>query len=164
MAFRRFAHLTAVALGLLTLSQCSKPRPASVEVQRGGSESILAIDSAWARSYARHDTVLAKQLMADDFFMTSTSGAVKDKAAELGDVRAQPGLRMDYFRTSEVRSRVYEGAAVVTGEAAWQFEMNGRVMSNRRRYTAVYARGGPLGWQLVALHMGRAPDAPGTRP
>jgi hypothetical protein len=71
---------------------------------------------------------------------------------------------MDYFRTTDVRSRVYDGAAVVTGEAAWQFEMNGRVVSNRRRYTAVYSRGGPLGWQLVALHMGRAPDAPVTRP
>jgi UDP-N-acetylglucosamine 2-epimerase len=35
-------------------------------------------------SNATHDTVLAKQLMADDFFMTTTSGTVTDKAAELG--------------------------------------------------------------------------------
>ena len=164
MDVRRFARITVVGIGVLALSQCSTPRSVPGELRQPASESILAIDSAWARAYARNDTVLAKQLMADDFFMTTTSGAVKDKTAELGDVRAQPGLRMDYFRTNDVRSRVYDGAAVVTGEAAWQFEMNGRVVANRRRYTAVYARGGPLGWQLVALHMGRAPDAPPARP
>jgi hypothetical protein len=159
-------RLPATAITLLTLATppSSEAQRRTSDSQRAVNDSLLALDSAWARTYALHDTVVAGQLMAEDFFMTTTSGEVKSKAAELGDVRRQPGLRMDYFRTAQVRSRVYGNAAVVTGEAAWQFEMNGRVITNRRRYTAVYARGGPLGWQLVALHMGRAPENPASPP
>lgn len=29
--------------------------------------------------------------------------------------------------------------------------------TSQGRYAAVYRRGGPLGWQLVTLHMGAAP-------
>ena len=140
--------LTAAATELT--AQSSRPTQETRE--------ILALDSAWARTYARHDTTLAKQLMADDFFMTSTAGTTKDKNGEMGDIRAQPGLQMHFFRTEDVRAQVYAGAAVVTGLAAWEFEMNGRTSSVKRRYTAVYARGGPLGWRLVTLHMGRAPE------
>jgi hypothetical protein len=35
--------------------------------------------------------------------------------------------------------------------------MNDQKSDVKRRYTIVYARGGPLGWRIVAVHMGRAP-------
>jgi serine-type D-Ala-D-Ala carboxypeptidase/endopeptidase len=118
--------------------------------------SLLRVDSAWARSYAMNDTATALQLMSDDFFMTTTTGTVKNKAAELADVRPAPNLRMKYFRTEQVRTRTYGDAGVVTGVAEWSFEMGGSTSTLRRRYTALYSRGGRLGWLLVALHMGRA--------
>jgi ketosteroid isomerase-like protein len=49
--------------------------------------SLRALDSLWARNYATHDTASATNLMSDDFFMLSPNGRVKDKAAELRDVR-----------------------------------------------------------------------------
>jgi hypothetical protein len=121
-------------------------------------DSLRVMDSAWARSYAMHDTALAIALLSDRLVMTSTDGRIKDKATELGDVRPAPGLTMHHFRTSEVRVDLYPGAGIVTGLADWAFTMNARETAVRRRYTAVYVRGGSLGWQLVALHMGRAPD------
>jgi ketosteroid isomerase-like protein len=65
---------------------------------------------------------------------------------------------MDSFRTEDVRLREAGDAGIVTGTASWSFEMNGRGSSVRRRYTAVYRRGGPLGWQLAVLHMGAPPQ------
>jgi len=85
-------------------------------------------------------------------------GSLKDLKGELGDIRAQTGLQMEYFRTSGTSVRVYENTAVVTGLAEWKYTLNGQVSNPRRRYTAVYVKGGPLGWRMVALHMGRAPD------
>jgi len=120
--------------------------------------TLTQADSIWARNYAMHDTASALRLMPDDFFMTTSNGRVKDRASELGDIRAQSGLTMRYFRTEDVRAREYGTAGVVTGTASWAFEMSGRPSSVRRRYTAVYRRGGPLGWQLVTLHMGPAPQ------
>jgi hypothetical protein len=89
-------------------------------------DSVRVLDSAWARAYATHDTTLALALFAPDLVVASANGSLKSREDALGDVRSQPGLRMQYFRTSEVDLRVY-------------------------------VAGGPLGWRLVALHIGRAP-------
>lgn len=124
---------------------------------RPALDSLRTLDSAWARTYATHDTALAIALLAPDLVVTSASGALKDRAGELGDIRPFPGLVMRFFRTSDVRPRVHGETGVVTGLAEWEFTLNGRVNTMRRRYTAVYARGGPLGWRLVALHIGLAP-------
>jgi ketosteroid isomerase-like protein len=120
--------------------------------------ALRAMDSAWARSYATHDTALAISLMSDRMVMTSTDGQVKDKVMELEHIRPAPGLVMHHFRTSEVRVDLYQGVAIVTGLADWAFTFNGKENAVQRRYTAVYVPGGKLGWQLVALHMGRAPE------
>lgn len=137
----------ALAVGAPAVAQ----QPASADIA-----AVRALDSLWARTYAVHDTVNADRLMAADFFMTSGNGAVKTKAAELGDIRPGPGLRMDYFRTESPHVHVYGNVAVVSGFAAWAFEQGGRQASFRRKYTAVYTRGGPLGWRLQELHMAAA--------
>ena len=120
-------------------------------------DSVRALDSAWARAYATHETTLALALFAPDLVVTSANGSLKSRADELGDIRPQPGLRMQYFRTSEVSIRVFGRSAVITGLASWRFTFNERDSEVSRRYTAVYVAGGSLGWRMVALHMGRAP-------
>ena len=123
---------------------------------RADTTALLAIDSIWARNYAVNDTATADKLMAPDFFMTSGNGRTKMKAQEMGDIRPSPGLRMLYFRTDEVHIHVYGEVGVVSGFASWSFEQNGRTPTTRRRYTAVYTRGGPLGWVLRELHIAGA--------
>ena len=61
------------------------------------------------------------------------------------------------FRTRDVVARAYGSAGFVIGLAEWSYTFNGQTADYRRRYTAVYARGGPLGWRMVALHIGPAP-------
>lgn len=119
---------------------------------------VRALDAGWARSYQVHDTAYAISLFDDDIVITATNGSLKNKSGELGDIRPNPNLKMDYFRTRDVKVRVMQGAAVVTGLAEWSFTFNARPSQVARRYTAVYERGGPLGWRIVALHIGRAPE------
>jgi ketosteroid isomerase-like protein len=133
-------------------------QPAQPVQPRTAADTIRALDSAWARAYARNDTALALQLFADDLVVTSGAGVVKDRAGEMRDVRATPGGTIHYFRTSDVRVRVHGGAAVAAGLAAWSYTWQGRRDDYRRRYTATFARGGPLGWRMVALHIGPAPE------
>lgn len=121
------------------------------------ADSLRSLDSLWARTYAQHDTALADRLLADRLVVTSGSGALKSKADEIGDVRPAPGLKMQYFRTTDVRVEVYPQTGIVTGLAEWAFAYNGVERSMRRRYTAVYVRGGSLGWHLAALQIGQAP-------
>ena len=116
--------------------------------------TIRRLDSLWARTYARHDTVLARSLYAEDLVFTSANGNQKNREEELADVRPQPGLVMDYFRTTPTQVRVHEGAAVVTGTAEWRFTWNGQTREVKRGYSIMYSKGGPLGWRILAVHMG----------
>lgn len=128
--------------------------PAALAAQ---ADTIRRLDSLWARMYQTHDTVTADKLYADDVVFTATQGNLKTKAQEMGDVRPYPGMTVDYFRTIGADVRMYGSTAVVTGQAEWKTTSSGNSSETRRRYTMVYARGGPLGWRIVAVHMGRAP-------
>lgn len=121
------------------------------------ADSVRAIDANWARAYATNDTAYALAAMAPTFVMTSTNGSQKDRATELNDVRATPGLTVAYFRSADVMVRMHGSTAVVTGRFEWSTTLGGRTSETRRRYTATWVRGGPLGWQLVALHVGQSP-------
>jgi ketosteroid isomerase-like protein len=129
---------------------------ASARAQTSDVDQVRALDAGWARSYQVHDTAYAKSLFADSIIVTATNGSVKNKEGELRDVRPQSGLVMSYFRTRDMVIRVYGDAAVVSGVAEWSFTYNGQPNNQSRRYTATYVRGGPLGWQIVALHIGRS--------
>ena len=107
--------------------------------------------------YAQHDTSLALQLYADDLVFTSANGNQKTREQEIADVRPAAGLVMEYFRTTPRRIVVHESAAVVTGLAEWSFTWNGQQRQVRRYYTISWARGGPLGWRIIAVHMGNPP-------
>ena len=121
------------------------------------ADTIRQLDARWARMYAENDTLTAAKIYADDVVFTSTDGTLKTKAKEMADVRATPGLTLHYFRTKDTQVRVFGTGAVAAGQAEWSFTMNGQTNDVKRRYTIAYARGGPLGWHIVAVHMGRAP-------
>lgn len=118
-------------------------------------DTLRNLDSAWARSYATNDTVLAGKLFDDSLIVTGGNGRLKGKRGELADVGPSRGLTIHYFRTRDVIAREYGTAGVVIGLAEWSWTFNGVTNSTRRRYTAVYARGGPLGWRMVSLHIGQ---------
>ncbi|MEO8198910.1 MAG: nuclear transport factor 2 family protein [Gemmatimonadota bacterium] len=122
--------------------------------------TLRRLDSGWAQSYAQHDTAFAQALFADSMVVTGSTGQVKDREGELGDVRPLAGLEMKYFRTDDVKPRLHGDVAIVTGLAEWEFSYQGRNNHLRRRYTAVYTRGGSLGWEMIALHLSPAPEAP----
>jgi ketosteroid isomerase-like protein len=130
----------------------------TVPLQAQSAEEVVRrLDAEWARSYAQHDTATAIALFDDRIIVTSGTGSLKDKNGELADIRPTSGLQMHYFRTSSVEVRLSGSAAAVAGLAEWSFTYNGRANTIRRRYTATYAAGGPLGWRMIALHLGPAP-------
>jgi len=146
---RHLVMLSMVALcGAGAAGAQASPQPSS------DVAAIRRLDSLWAQMYARHDTIVARSLYAEDLVFTSANGNQKDREQELADVRPQPGLVMDYFRTTPTQVRVHEGAAVVTGIAEWRFTWNGQTREVKRGYTITYSRDGSLGWRILAVHMG----------
>ena len=138
--------LVFAAMAFATVAQAQSP----------AADSVARLDQAWARSYAVHDTATAQALFAADLVVVGGNGGLKNREGELRDIRPTPGLTMHYFRTTDVAIRCYSGACTVVGVAEWEFEFNGRVDATRRRYSALYVRGGPLGWQMVTLTISTA--------
>jgi hypothetical protein len=139
---------------MATAAACAVLSRATVAgAQSPAADSVTRLDNAWARSYAVHDTATAWALFSADLVVVGGNGSLKNRDGELRDVRPQAGLRMHYFRTVDVGVRCYPGACAVVGVAEWEFEFNGRVNATRRRYSATWVRGGPLGWQMVTLHI-----------
>ena len=120
----------------------------------GDEAAIRHLDSLWAHLYAAHDTASAQQLYAESLAFRGVNGTIKTRADEMRDIRPSPGLTMDYFRTVPTTVKTFDRVAVVSGSAEWSFTTNGKSSHYGFPYTAVYARGGPLGWQIIALHMG----------
>jgi len=54
------------------------------------------------------------------------------------------------YRTSDLRVRVYDNAAVVTGRLQRTRSMNGQEISDDWRFTKVYVRESQ--WRVVAFH------------
>jgi ketosteroid isomerase-like protein len=137
-------------LALLAAAPLGAQRPPALAA---GLLSLAGADSAWAHAYVAQDTVLGLTLLDPDVVVTSSTGRLKDRQAEVADMAPAPGLRMHYFRTVNVRLRTRGETGIVTGVAEWEFEAAGRTAAYRRRYTAVYLRGGKLGWRMIALHL-----------
>ncbi len=146
----------ALVRATLAMAVLTAAAPALAQ-DRADAAAIAALDSAWARAYAVHDTATAAALFDPALVVTSGDGTLKTREEELADVRPHAGLRMHHFRTADVTVRTWGDAAVVTGLAEWAFTYDGQEREVRRRYTAVYIRGGPLGWRMTALHIGPAP-------
>ena len=141
---------------VMSLVLLSAGAAVAAAAQTNAADSVAFLDAGWAYAYKSHDTTFAKRLFAANLVVTSGNGTLKDREGELADVRPSPDVQVEYFRTDSVVVRVHGTAAVVTGIAEWRMVYRGQQSTNRRRYTAVYTRGGPLRWRMVALHMGRA--------
>lgn len=159
MTLRNFARIVRVVALYLVCNHFVAPAvTAQAAAQASNNESLVRrADSSWTRAYATHDTLLALRVFAESFRMTATDGRLKNRRDELADVRATPGMTVEFFRSADVHVQMLEHAAVVTGVLEWRLTTNGAGVDTRRRYTATWSRGGPLGWQMVALHIGRAP-------
>jgi ketosteroid isomerase-like protein len=121
--------------------------------QPGDEAAVRKLDSLWASMYAKNDTASALQLYAP-YLVFMGADRAKTLADELGDIRPAPGYAMEYFRSSPTTVKTFDRVALVSGTADWRFSFNGSPRQISRPYTAIYTRGGPLGWRIVAVQMG----------
>lgn len=122
------------------------------------AEQVVALDREWANAVASGDVKKLDQLFSDDLIVTSSNGTLRNKAAEIDDVRPSPDIKTYFFNTDEIRVRVYKDAAVLTGRARWRINIKGRGdIDHERRYTSVYAKERGR-WRMVALQLTRTPQ------
>jgi uncharacterized protein (TIGR02246 family) len=148
-----------MVVAVLTVTAVQGQENRSASATKTGQQ-ILALDREWADSIARGDTAALDRLFADDMTVISGRGELRTKAQEMDELRPNPDITTYFFKTEDVRVRVYnEDAAVVTGTARWRIKYQGKDIDHERRYTSVYIKQQGR-WRIVAQQLSRPPEPP----
>jgi uncharacterized protein (TIGR02246 family) len=115
-------------------------------------QQILALNQAWALAITKADAAALDRLFADDMIVTAGNGEIRNKAKEIKDSAGSPDpdfIWTNPFITDNVRVKIYQDAAVVTGRAFWGFKYKGSQVNQERRYMHVYVKQKGQ-WRIVA--------------
>lgn len=108
------------------------------------------LETVWNEAHEHGDADALEKLWADDMEVAVPKMPVLTKADALKFARSG---RMKFltYRTSDVRVRIYNNAAVVTGRLQRKRSMNGQEISDDWRFTKTYVRQAGQ-WRVVSFH------------
>ena len=112
------------------------------------------LEQVWNEAHERGDAEALEALWADDMEVAVPKMPVLTKAEA---VKFAHSGRMKFLRyqTSDIRVRVYDNAAVVTGRLQRTRTLNGQETSDDWRFTKMYVREGQR-WRVVSFHASEA--------
>jgi ketosteroid isomerase-like protein len=144
--------LLIFVFGLATFAVRGQKETKDAKTPVKAEQQLLELNERWAEAIHNGDASALDRLFADDIIVTTSSGAIRDKAGEIKDAAGSPDPDFHWtrpFTTEDVRIKVYQDAAVVTGMAKWGFRYKEQVVNNERRYTHTYVKLNGE-WKIVA--------------
>jgi ketosteroid isomerase-like protein len=159
MITRRATFLTFLGvlapLGVASARDGDAPSPerADRHPRADIQEELVRIERAWAEAVVNPDRAAVQRIICDDFAVTDSTGHVWDRASYL-DVVASGVAGLESLRIDDLRVRVYDGTAVVTGRLAYRAGLGRSDLNGTYRFTKTYVRR-EGGWRCVAAQEGR---------
>jgi ketosteroid isomerase-like protein len=117
------------------------------------AEQIRTLNRQWMEAYTKRDIAFLNRHMSDDYVGTFPDGSVHDKHGEIEAV-ASGAVAITQMIPSEMNVRVYDNAAVITGQSSVKATVNGQEMATELRFTDVWIRRDNQ-WQAVASQVTR---------
>lgn len=124
-----------------------------IPVAAGSAEErVLEAEEDLREAVLRGDIIVLDKLMADDYTVVTLDGSLSAKIGELAIYSAT--RRVQPWSTDQVRCRIYNNAAVVTGRATTVDTLPGKNRSLQFRFTHVWVNKDGR-WQVVSRHATR---------
>jgi hypothetical protein len=141
-----------LALVFTAAAANSEPSARETDVRQ-----LERLESVWNEAHERGDADALEALWSDDLEVAVPRMAVLTKADALAIARSG---RMKFlrYRTTDVRVRVYDNAAVVTGRLQRTRSINGQEISDDWRFTKTYVRQAQE-WRVVAFHASESAES-----
>ena len=139
----------------MVISALAVPMRSSDQTTHDRDVHVLErLETIWNEAHEHGDADVLEKLWADDMEVAVPKMPVMTKADALKFARSG---RMKFlsYRTSDLRVRVYDNAAVVTGRLQRTRAMNGQEISDDWRFTKTYVRGTGQ-WRVVSFHSSEA--------
>ncbi|HEX8853058.1 MAG TPA: nuclear transport factor 2 family protein, partial [Pyrinomonadaceae bacterium] len=117
--------ITATVI-MLVLSVSAQPQGREAGRLSKDEQQVLAANREWADAMVKGDSAALERLFHDELIVTTGNGNVRGKEGELKDTAPSADMKTYFFNTEDVRVRVYDDAAIVTGHAKWRINYKGR--------------------------------------
>jgi hypothetical protein len=157
---RLSALIAALAIACAPLPLPSQARDSVILLPAGATvvDVILALEGRWNDAHVNGDTTTLKALWADDMTVTVPEMRTLTKPELLAFWRSGRS-HITRHETSDVMVRGFDDSAIVDGKLIRERNFNGRVVTDRWRFTKVYVRRGGQ-WRVVSYHASLLPPAP----
>lgn len=137
----RFSLLMLCLLGCCAVGGSAQDKP--------DAAAIRALESKWVDAYKQRQIATVASLLAEDYVITLEDGSTYGKTGFIS-YNAGP-LRVDVAELGDIRIRVHENIAVVTGAYHERGEQGGKRYDYHDRLTDVWMKVGGR-WKLIASH------------
>lgn len=148
-----FAYLKLCVGVLLVVGAPLQQRPNQPSESAAVAE-LSRLEKIWNEAYVHADADALITLCADDLVVTMSDMKVLNKDESLAILRSGR-VKFQRYETSDLRIRVYDTSAVVTGLLQRTRLAQGKETKDEWRFTKVYIRTAGK-WQVVAWHASTA--------
>ena len=115
---------------------------------------LMRLETVWNQAHERGDAEALEKLWADDLEVAVPKMPIISRADAVALARSGR-MHFERYQTSEIKVRLYEHAAVVTGRLQRTRTRDGQRYSDDWRFTKVYIQTGGT-WRVVAFHASEA--------
>ena len=112
-------------------------------------KELMRLETVWNEAQKNGDADSLDKLWADDLEVTVPRMPVMSKPEVLGFARSGR-MRFQRYQTSDVKVRVYDDAALVSGRLQRTRTLNGKTLDDDWRFLKVYVRRDGR-WLVVAF-------------
>jgi len=117
--------------------------------EKPDAAAIRVLESKWVDAYKQRQIASVASLLAEDCVITMEDGSTYGKTGFIS-YNAGP-LRVDVAELGDIRIRLHENIAVVTGTYHERGAVGGKPYDYHDRLTDVWMKSGGR-WQLIASH------------
>jgi ketosteroid isomerase-like protein len=127
--------------------------------QEPTEDELRGLNQRYCSAVEHGDIKTLEELFDKRMLVTDSRGLLRDRTAELADLKPSPSRAVLYFRAEDVHLRSYGDSAVVVGKLRWRLQRTGStvepsdgVVDFERRYSHFWVRSDKK-WRIVAQHV-----------
>ena len=87
---------------------------ADTNIYARDDQELRKIERQWTEAMEREDATRLEKILGDEYTMIDSVGVAANRAEVLDRLRSG-ALKFDSFATSDIKSRIFQGGAVLTG-------------------------------------------------
>jgi ketosteroid isomerase-like protein len=120
------------------------------------ADDVKAAEMSWLKGITTNDFPLLEKVLAEDLHYLHSTGVVDSKATYIESMRSGK-QKYAAGKINDLKIRVYGKAALINGDANFEFVTDGKPGKAHLKYTHVFAKTAK-GWQLVSHQSLRVAD------